>query len=221
MGEELLRKIESLAKDFAEQLLKLYENRDNALLNAPVEDHDFIMATYDENEELLWDQFKDDLEELGLEVDLDYDIESHNYFNAPGSPRAYNFYNCTMTIQGILDPKTWRAYFIYVYFDELQYPNKTEYRFRGVYVEPTVAINAKRTPFAERLASEIPWLYIRPLWANQIRSFVRQIAEAELEGRLAEAIREVEEKLKAGMWVYDYQHFYNALQRTKAAFNIA
>ena len=217
----MIEEIKKIAEDFARQLLKAYEEYDNKMLDADGDEAERLRAELSEREDELYHRFEEQLESLGLECDLYVDGDSWNYFNAPGLPRAYNFYRCYLTISGIYDVKNLKHYTIYITYHELQYPYKTEYSNPDVDVEEGPLIDSKYTPFTARLCEEIPWLYIRPEWSASIHKFIEDLARAELEGRLNEAIKKVENKLKLGMWVYDYQHFYSALQRTKAAFNIA
>ena len=167
-------------------------------------------------EEGLYGELERRLRGLGLEVDLSLSGDSHCYFNAPGSPRAYNFYSCTLVIGGVRDLRGLREYVAYIDYRELQYPDRTEYRLDGVWVEELPLIDGRYTPFTARLVEEVPWHLIRPEWSQQVHGLIRELARAELEGRLREAIEEAEERLRAGAWVYDYQHLYRALQRVKA-----
>ncbi|MEM4497579.1 MAG: hypothetical protein QW692_01995 [Nitrososphaerota archaeon] len=76
-------------------------------------------------------------------------------------------------------------------------------------------ISEDKTPFTHLLLRNINWAYIRPTWIANIANFIAELANAERSGKLAEKINEVERRLEAGGWIYDYQHFYRALEKTK------
>ncbi|MEM4497314.1 MAG: hypothetical protein QW692_00625 [Nitrososphaerota archaeon] len=76
-------------------------------------------------------------------------------------------------------------------------------------------INENETPFTYALLHNIDWAYIRSTWSVNIANFIAELAEAERRGNLEKVLEEVEKKLEAGGWIYDYQHFYRALEKTK------
>ena len=75
-------------------------------------------------------------------------------------------------------------------------------------------------PFTNALVDNITWAYIRETWYYNIYNFIQEIAKAERENKLIEALKSIKATVEAGLWIYDYQHFYNALLETCKQFNI-
>jgi len=155
----------------------------------------------------------------GMKVEFDVGSDAVNYFNAPGYPRAYNFYTC-INIHKVIDKANKKVYLVDVKYKELNYPDRTEYEAVGVDVEELELID-ESTPFTSALIENMPWNLIRPTWSRNICDFINALAKAEREGRLLEELRAVKAAVEAGSWVYDYQHFLAALRETCEKFNIA
>jgi len=155
----------------------------------------------------------------GLKVEFDVDSDAVNYFNAPGWPRAYNFYFVIVTHK-VIDKANGKVYFVDVKYKELNYPHGRQYEAVGVDVEELELVE-ESTPFVAALVENIPWNLIRPTWAGNICDFINRLATAERAGRLLDELRAVRAEAEAGSWVYDYQHFLAALRETCEKFNIA
>jgi len=159
------------------------------------------------------------LSDLGLDVKFEIDCDACNYFNAPGWPRAYNYYLIDVSHK-VSDYELKKIYLVTIKYEKLVKPWATEYKLDKVVIEVHEGID-EDTPFSAAFDEKIPWHLIRPIWRPHIESFVEEIIKAEREGRLVDAIKEVARKLKAGGWVYDYAHTYNALLEACKEFNIA
>jgi hypothetical protein len=169
--------------------------------------------------EALYREVERELGLLGLKVEFNVSNDSVNYFNAPASPRAYNFYECVDTHK-VIDEAGKKVYLVDARFKELNYPTRTEYEAVGVDVEEVELVD-ESVPFTNTLVENIPWDLIRPTWSRNISSFIDRLAEAERAGRLLEELRAVKAEAEAGSWVYDYQHFLNALRATCEQFNVS
>jgi hypothetical protein len=156
---------------------------------------------------------------LGLKVEFCVDADSRCYFNSPGWPRAYNFYECVSTHR-VIDEARKKVYFVDASYKELNYPTYTEYEAVGVDVEERELID-ESTPFTAALVENVPWNLIRPTWSRNICNFINELAEAERGGRLLDALKAVKARVEAGSWVYDYQHFLGALRETCEKFNVS
>ena len=196
-------------KEQVKRIAEEYMDRWIELLNSGLEDEEFCRREDQLNMELIGK-----LNALGLKAEIINDFDCNNYFNAPGYPRAYNFYRCTGTLAVAHDVKNKKTYHIVVSFREAQYPTYTKFSLDYVEVEETPLIDDENTPFTAKLIENIPWMYIRPLWRSNIEDMILEIAQAEYEGRLKEAVEDVKAKLKAGAWIYDYQHMLSALEKT-------
>ena len=164
-------------------------------------------------------EFADRLQDLGLEVEFFIDTDSASYFNAPGFPRAYNYYVVRDTHK-VVDSRNRKVYFVMVKYSELQKPWTTEYSFDGIRIEEYELVN-EETPFADVLHDYIPWLLIRDMYKSHILNYISEIAKAEREGKLVETLKQIKEKVEKGAWVYDYAHFLNALMKTAEQFSIS
>jgi hypothetical protein len=156
---------------------------------------------------------------LGLKVEFCVNTDSCCYFNSCGWPRAYNFYECVDTHR-VIDEAKKKVYLVDVRFKELNYPTRTEYEAVGVDVEEVELID-ESVPFTNTLVENVPWNLIRPTWSRNISNFINRLAEAERKGRLLEELKAVKAEAEAGSWVYDYQHFLNALRATCEQFNVS
>jgi len=87
---------------------------------------------------------------------------------------------------------------------------------KRIYTQKQPIIDENKTPFTYKLVQNINWSSLRPTWVMNIHKLVTDLAMAEHKNKLNKAIREVEKKLSATAWIYDYQHFQKALQKTKA-----
>jgi len=162
---------------------------------------------------------EDEIRKLGLEAELGFDYDSNCYFNMPGYPREYRYYN-VYEYHRVIDYSNRKVYIVEVWLKELNQPYITEYVLTDVDISEYELID-EELPFTNTLTENIPWGYIRPEWAGHINDFINTLAKAEREGRLEEALKEVIAIVKAGLWVYDYMHFYAALVETCKEFNIA
>jgi len=154
-----------------------------------------------------------------LEVELFADSYTHEYFTAPSYPCEYRYY-LIMDIHRVIDEENGKQYFVYVAYHHKQRPNSNEYVLESVEIEEESLIDSERTPFAAKLVQEIPWMYIRDTWLPSIKRLIFELAEAESKGELEEKVKEIAEKVRSSLWVYDYQHFYKALKRTADAFGL-
>ena len=196
-------------KEQVKRIAEEYMDRWIELLNSGLEDEEFCRREDQLNMELIGK-----LNALGLKAEIVNDFDCNNYFNAPGYPRAYNFYEIFGVLASAHDLKEKKTYIIHVEYVEAQYPSYTKYSLKSVDVEEIPLINEEDTPFTAKLIGNIPWMYIRPLWRGNIISMIIKLAQAEYEGRLKEAIEDIQAKLKAGAWIYDYQHMLSALEKT-------
>jgi len=164
----------------------------------------------------LWFEYEEKLKQLGLEVEFDVHSDKNCFFTAtPG----YQYY-IIHEYHAVMDKRRKKAYLVSVYIYEYNKPWQTVYEFDGVEIEEKELID-EDTPFTNALTDNIPWEYIREVWANNIGEFIQKIAKAERENRLNEALKEVKANVEAGLWVYDYRHFYSALMKTCKQFNIS
>jgi hypothetical protein len=167
----------------------------------------------------LYDEVEERVKQLGLEVELNVHSDANCFFNAPGRPgREYRYYT-VWDYHNVIDKKNKKAYRVCVKINEYNKPWETTYSFEGIEVDEMELVD-ESVPFTDALADAIPWSLIRPEWSHNIESFVQTLAKAEREGRLNETLKEIEAKVKANLWIYDYAHFYNALKETCKKFNI-
>jgi hypothetical protein len=159
------------------------------------------------------------LKAFDLNVEFFVDIDNRHYFNAPGYPRAYNYYEVFVDNR-VVDRKNKKVYYVTVIYSELQKPETTEYVFDRIDITEYNAIDDD-TPFARTLDENVPWMYIREMWKSHIIDYISEIAIAEREKKLEEKLKEIKEQAEKGAWIYDYQHFYNALMKTAQQFNIS
>jgi len=162
------------------------------------------------------------LKEAGLEAYPVFEVvDSVQTFNAPCYPREYRYYENTWVLLEAVDKNKLRHYIVYMDTSEGYYCSVAWFSsVKKIYLYEQPYISNESTPFTAKFMDRIPWQYIRPIWKNNIWNMIVKLAEAEIKGNLEEAIKEVEEELKAGLWVYDYQHVYGALLETKKLFNM-
>ena len=163
-------------------------------------------------------EFESKLKALDLYVEFFVDIDDVHYFNAPGYPRAYNYYK-VFEDNRVVDRKNKKVYYVTVIYSELQKPEKTEYVFDRISIAEYNAIDDD-TPFTRALDENIPWYLIREMWRSHIDDYISEIAQAEREKKLVETLKQIKERVEKSLWIYDYQHFYNALMKTAQQFNI-
>jgi len=173
----------------------------------------------DEEADVL-NEIEDRVRELGFDVDLGFDRDRTCYFNAPGYPREFRYYN-VYEYHRVIDTKNRKVYVIVAKTVELEKPWITEHVFDYIGIDGEYELIDEETRFTSTLVHNIPWDYIRPEWAGNINGFLNILARAEREGRLQEALREVLANVKADLWVYDYRHFYNALIETCRQLNVS
>jgi len=161
---------------------------------------------------------EDELAKLSLRVKFQVDGDSCCYFNAPGYPRAYNYYHVE-EIHDVIDEELKKVYVVAVSYNKLCKPWRTEYIFNCVDVRVVEAVGDD-TPLADKFSHYIPWPLIRDEWRYNIEKFVEEVARAEREGRLEEAVREVASRLRSGSWIYDYAHTLGALKKACGELNV-
>jgi len=188
---ELKEKLRAMFEDFAKRSLEALERGE------------------EEKVEALEEELREQLKTMGLEVEFYVECDASNYFNAPGWPRAYNYYSVSETHR-VVDEGNKKAYLVTVVYDELQKPTEAEFKFREVLVEE-IELVGEDTPFSAALVGEIPWSLIRPIWSHHIEKFVEEIIKAERRGRLMEALKDVVAKLKANEWIHEYHHMLSAI----------
>jgi len=190
---ELKERLKEVFEDFAKRSLKAFEEGK------------------EDEVEALEEELRERLKTMGLEVELYVECDASNYFNAPGWPRAYNYYSVSETHRVVAE-KEKKAYLVTVVYDELQKPTETEFKFREVLIDELHLIG-EDTPFSATLVQEIPWELVRPIWRYKIEQTVNRIIKAEREGRLNVALRDVVENLKASAWIHEYHGMLNAVYR--------
>jgi hypothetical protein len=183
------------------------------------EEYDLIIEKRNDEIDQLRDEVKEKLKALGFDVEFEVNIDSANYFNAPGSPRAYNYYR-VFEDNKVIDHKNKKVYIVTVEYLQMQKPTETEYEFNEIDIMEHELVDSE-TPFANLLCDNIPWEFIRDIWRPHIVDFIDEIAKAEREKKLEETLKQVKEQGERGAWVYDYQHFLNALMKTAKQFNIS
>jgi DNA repair exonuclease SbcCD ATPase subunit len=198
--EELMEKIDEIEEEREERIDKILEERDKEVAD-------------------LESKLADNLKALGFDVEFNVSGDSVNYFNAPGMPRAYNYYKVYDTHK-VVDIKNRKVYFVTVKYLEQEKPTITEYVFDDVYTEEYELVN-EETPFASALNDAVPWHLIRDMYVPHILSYISDIAKAEREGRLKETLKNIKEEVEKSAWVYDYARFLNALMRTAQRFNVS
>ena len=197
--EKLMEKIDEIEEEREERIDKILEERDDEVVDLEC-------------------KLADNLKALGFDVEFNVSSDSANYFNAPGMPRAYNYYK-VYDKHKVVDIKNRKVYFVTVKYLEQEKPTITEYVFDDVYTEEYELVN-EETPFAYVLNDAVPWPLIRDMYRTHILSYISEIAKAEREGRLKETLKNIKEEVERSAWVYDYAHFLNALMRTAQQFSI-
>jgi len=90
------------------------------------------------------------------------------------------------------------------------------------YTDADIAEIMKRPKFHEitnAWMDAIPWNLIRPTWSNNIDEIIVEFNKCLLTtGDVKKCFEEAEESLEKGLWIYDYQHVYDALQKIKPRF---
>jgi hypothetical protein len=159
------------------------------------------------------------LGELGLELHEEVETESSNFFNAPGWPRAYNYY-AVRERYCVVNRTARTYYYVDLHYNVYERPTETEYVLEEVYISDPKPLIAEDTPFAFALREKLLECPLRPLWHDQIESLVNEITEAERKGLLLERLKEVKERAERAACVYEYKHFLTALYETAEEFNI-
>ena len=85
-----------------------------------------------------------------------------------------------------------------------------------VVVHELPLISEETTPFTHKVIKYIDWSRIRPIWGLNIHDFIITLAEAEHNNTLDKAIKEIERRLRAGSWIYEYQNMLHALEKAIA-----
>jgi len=157
---------------------------------------------------------------LELEGGLDYGF-CNQYFNAPCTPVEYRYYSCDVCIN-IVD---WEDKVMYVLCTISSEGTRCGEKFRSIgkfeVVDVVPLIDREKTPFTFRLVEKLSQVPIRPIWKWNIDSYVREILNAELEGRLtSEFIRDVLNRVSMGVWVYEYGYLYGAIESTAKEFGL-
>jgi hypothetical protein len=176
-----------------------------------------IQVKEDEEVDKLYEDLKKQVSEINknLEVELFVAQDANCYFNANNR----SFYDCydEHLVHDLANKKT---YVVFVSFKELNYDWGKQYKFESIEVEEKELIDEENTPFTCKLIENVPWCYIRDMWAHSIKALIEKIAKAEVENRLEETLQEVKAIVKSSLWIYDYSHFYDALMKTCQQFNI-
>jgi len=170
-----------------------------------------------EVEDELWDEIESLAEKMGLElVGPRFEgIDETTYASGMGWRHA----RCIYSVCSVKLPRNrvreYKAEFIesHVYGDY-------QFKFKEIWSEESPLITPEATPFTYRVTELVPWQFIRDIWERGVIERINQLAEAEIEGRLEEGIRKVKASLKPSLWVYDFQHLYNAIEKAIEDFNL-
>ncbi len=135
-------------------------------------------------------------------------------FNAPGYPRAYNYYNC-FDYFAVIDKKNEVLYEVTVVYKELQRPTETEYKLEEIDITKRPLISEEKMPFTAKLVENLLKYPLREPWNSQIRKLIYELAEAEISGNLNEKLKEIKERAKNASWVYEYSYLLSAITQTE------
>ena len=222
---QLMSAIEKLLNDYAEKIDSLRKERDKKVDDIEFdEEEDYeewrkkkkmineIYEEYDEKEYEALEELEKKLEkmmektgekyEVVLEIVDDCELGSGMYFEQRQEEML------VLKIYKQKDVITVSAVFTYgcTYGEDYFVLEKM-----SVNTEPL--IDEETTPFTQKLVNEIPWNFIRDEWAPSISDMIQELAIRERDGELEEGIKELEEKLTRGRWIYDFEHVLKALHR--------
>ena len=227
-AEEKKERIREVFEDFAEKYiatLNEYARRKGEECG-DIEDADEqweCVTALDEEEVGATLRLREDLGkrlgELGLELHEEVETESSNFFNAPGWPRAYNYY-AIRERYCVVNRAARVYYYVDVHYNMYERPRETEFELVDVSVSEPMPLIDEETPFAMALREKLAEYPLRPLWRGQIEALLNEITDAERKGLLEEKLKEIKERAEKAAWVYEYRHLLTALYETAEEFNI-
>lgn len=212
--EEYAQKYIALLNEYARKKRECWDLEDEAYECVTALDAEEADATAE-----LLGELESELSKLGLELHEEVETEGRNFFNAPGWPRAYNYY-AIRERYCVVDRAARTYYYVDVSYNMYERPTETEFVMEDVSVSKPMPLIDEETPFAAALREKLLECPLRPLWRGQIESLVNEITAAERAGKLEEKLREIRERAERAAWVYEYRHFLAALYKTAEEFNI-
>jgi len=212
--KEIIGKIEKILEEYCKEYNKIYSDYVKKRSEAK---YDELYKLYNELERNLMELEMDYVEKIDEVLKGEYEvnwelIDSNEYF----STLDVSHTRVTYLIATIIEyPK---AIKIFADLTETYWKRSgtKELRLDEVYYEE-VPIVDERTPFTLKVLKSVPWNLIRDVYKWQIEKMIGELAMAEREGRLEERLKEIEKELEGKLWIYDYQHFYNAIQQAKSS----
>ncbi|RLE87716.1 MAG: hypothetical protein DRJ67_04140 [Thermoprotei archaeon] len=215
---DIVGKIEEVLEEYAstrERIVKEYGERAKAL---EWEEAQELLAERDERLGELEEEVVKKLEEvIGERGKVLWEcVDSHEYASGMG----FSHTAITLIVCDLWTDKPGTALRVWAQFRRSAVYGRYEYVLEDVWTEEVPIVDDEHTPFTAKLLEEIPWQYIRPIWARNIEKMIAELARAEWEGRLREKLGETVRELEGGAWIYDYQHVLAAVYRAAEALGI-
>ncbi|MCD6325156.1 hypothetical protein J7L97_02580 [Candidatus Bathyarchaeota archaeon] len=138
-------------------------------------------------------------------------VDSHTYASGMG----WSHTSCIYSVCSVKLPRS-RVREYKAEFVESKVYGSYRFRFEKLWSEESPLITPETTPFTYKVTQLVPWDLIRPTWEHQVIKYINQLAEAEIEDRLEKGIKEVKASLEPSLWVYDFQHLYNAIEKAES-----
>jgi len=220
--EDFLMNLKLMLKSYADEITKITEqtldeidkiDKDKNL--DPEEAYERINELQEEleiRETEIQDNLADKIIELARKYNLELTggvfayLDSHTIWSGMGFSHTSIEYR-VLTIK--ISPT--KLMHIYCSFTESKVYGSYKLTFDGITTEETPLISETTTPKTMKIIKAIPWDFIRPTWEQHIQKWIKEIAEAEIVGEFDRKIEEIKRKLEPNLWIYDYRHFYSAL----------